>query len=180
MKTLRASLGPSDRARIDRYLTNVNEIERRIKMIEARNTSGDTRELPDAPAGVPDSFAEHMKLMFDLQVLALQTDMTRVIAFKTGRDAQNRVFPESGSSQPFHPASHHGDNETRDHGVQQDLQVPRRPDGVLPRQDEDHHGRRQEPAREDDGHLGLADGQLEPAQPSPAARSCSSATPTAS
>jgi uncharacterized protein DUF1552 len=113
VKTLRASLGPSDRARIDRYLTDVNELERRIKMIEARNSSGDTRELPDAPAGVPDSFSEHMKLMFDLQVLALQTDMTRVIAFKTGRDAQNRVFPESGSSQPFHPASHHGDNETR-------------------------------------------------------------------
>jgi hypothetical protein len=51
--------------------------------------------------------------MFDLQVLALQTDMTRVIAFKTGRDAQNRVFPESGSSQPFHPASHHGGTEPR-------------------------------------------------------------------
>jgi hypothetical protein len=113
VKTLRASLGPSDRARIDRYLTDVNELERRIKMIEARNSGGDTRELPDAPAGVPDSFSDHMKLMFDLQVLALQTDMTRVIAFKTGRDAQNRVFPESGSSQPFHPASHHGDNETR-------------------------------------------------------------------
>ena len=55
-----------------------------------------------------------MKLMFDLQVLALQTDMTRVISFKTGRDAQNRVFPESGSSQPFHPASHHGNREDRD------------------------------------------------------------------
>ncbi len=63
--------------------------------------------------GVPDSFSEHMRLLFDLQVLALQTDMTRVISFKTGRDAQNRVFPESGSSQPFHPASHHGNNEAR-------------------------------------------------------------------
>jgi hypothetical protein len=82
-------------------------------MVESRNTSGESRELPDAPAGVPDSFSEHMKLMFDLQVLALETDMTRVIAFKTGRDAQNRVFPESGSSQPFHPASHHGNNEAR-------------------------------------------------------------------
>ena len=54
-----------------------------------------------------------MKLMFDLQVLALQSDMTRVISFKTGRDAQNRVFPESGSDQPFHPASHHGNREER-------------------------------------------------------------------
>jgi hypothetical protein len=113
VKTVRATLGTADRARLDRYLTNVEEVERRIKMVEQRNTSGDSRELPDAPAGVPDSFSEHMKLMFDLQVLALQTDMTRVIAFKTGRDAQNRVFPESGSSQPFHPASHHGGGEPR-------------------------------------------------------------------
>jgi hypothetical protein len=51
--------------------------------------------------------------MFDLQVLAFQTDMTRIITFKTGRDSQNRVFPESGSLQPFHPASHHGDREDR-------------------------------------------------------------------
>ncbi len=69
--------------------------------------------FPDAPKGVPDSFSEHMHLMFDLQVLALQTNMTRVISFKTGRDSQNRVFPESGSSQPFHPASHHGNREDR-------------------------------------------------------------------
>ena len=61
----------------------------------------------------PDSYSEHMKLMFDLQVLALESDMTRVISFKTGRDAQNRVFPESGSNQPFHPASHHGNREER-------------------------------------------------------------------
>ena len=74
----------------------------------ARNTGGEEREMPEAPAGVPDSFSEHMRLMFDLQVLALQTGMTRVISFKTGRDADNRVFPESGSNRPFHPASHHG------------------------------------------------------------------------
>jgi hypothetical protein len=54
-----------------------------------------------------------MKLLFDLQVLALQADMTRIISFKTGRDSQNRVFPESGSDQPFHPASHHGNREDR-------------------------------------------------------------------
>jgi hypothetical protein len=113
VKSLRVQLGPADRARLDRYLTDVQEIERRITQVEARNTSGDTRALPDAPAGVPDSFADHMHLMFDLQVLAMQTDMTRVIAFKTGRDAENRVFPESGSSQPFHPASHHGGTEPR-------------------------------------------------------------------
>jgi hypothetical protein len=111
--TVRKDLGTSDRTRLDRYLTYVREIERRIEAIEARNRSGEERELPDAPAGVPDSFSEHMRLMFDLQVLAFQTDMTRVITFKTGRDSQNRVFPESGSLQPFHPASHHGDREDR-------------------------------------------------------------------
>ena len=62
---------------------------------------------------MPDSFSEHMKLMFDLQVLALESDMTRIISFKTGRDAQNRVFPECESNQPFHPASHHGNREER-------------------------------------------------------------------
>jgi len=111
--SVRQELGTSDRARLDRYLNNVREIERRIQAIEARNTSGEARELPEAPAGVPDSFSEHMKLMLDLQVLALETDMTRIISFKTGRDSQNRVFPESGSLQPFHPASHHGDREDR-------------------------------------------------------------------
>ena len=106
-------LGSGDRARMERYLDNVNEIERRIRMVEARNRSGEPRDLPLAPAGVPDSFSEHMKLLFDIQVLALETDMTRTISFKTGRDSDNRVFPESGSNQPFHPASHHGNNEAR-------------------------------------------------------------------
>ncbi|MEZ5318256.1 MAG: DUF1552 domain-containing protein [Vicinamibacterales bacterium] len=113
ISSFRTNLGPADRIRIDRYLNNVREVERRIQMVEARNTSGEDRELPGAPAGVPDSFSEHMQIMFDLQVLALQTDMTRVISFKTGRDAQNRVFPESGSNSPFHPASHHGGREER-------------------------------------------------------------------
>src|SRR3989440_3143279 len=109
----RRQLGAADRTRLDRYLDNVREIERRIQAVEVQNRSGDARALPDAPAGVPDSFSEHMRLLFDLQVLALETDMTRIISFKTGRDAQNRVFPESGSSQAFHPASHHGNREER-------------------------------------------------------------------
>src|ERR1041385_4967048 len=111
--SMRKTLGTTDRARLDRYRQNVSEIERRIKAVEARNNSGEERELPNAPAGVPDSFSEHMKLMFDVQVLALEADLTRVISFKIGRDADSRVFPESGSSQPFHPASHHGGTETR-------------------------------------------------------------------
>ncbi|MDA0328808.1 MAG: DUF1552 domain-containing protein [Gemmatimonadetes bacterium] len=104
-------LGSGDRIRMEQYLDNVREIERRIDMVESHNSSGEEREIPEAPAGVPDSYREHMELMFDLQVLALQTDMTRVISFKTGRDAENRVFAESGSDKPFHPASHHGGRE---------------------------------------------------------------------
>src|SRR5476651_288721 len=113
VERVRRQLGNGDRQRLDKYMDNVREIERRIQAVEAHNRSGEARVLPDAPAGVPDSFSEHMKLLFDLQVLALQTDMTRIISFKIGRDAQNRVFPESGSNQPFHPASHHGNREDR-------------------------------------------------------------------
>lgn len=106
---LKRELGLVDRQRMDRYLEGVREIERRIEAIEARNNSGEPRQLPEAPPDVPDSFEEHMKLLFDLQVLAFEMDMTRVIAFKTGRDASNRTFPQSGSDKAFHPASHHGD-----------------------------------------------------------------------
>jgi hypothetical protein len=108
---LKRSLGPSDRERLDKYVTDIRELERRIQAVEARNSSGEVRELPEAPIGVPDSFEEHMKLMFDIQILALQSDMTRVISFKTGRDASSRAFPESGTNKGFHPASHHGGRE---------------------------------------------------------------------
>ena len=110
---VKRDLGAVDRQRVDRYLDSVREIERRIQLVEARNSSGEERDLPEAPAGVPDSFREHMELMFDLQVLAFESDTTRVVSFKTGRDASNRTFPESGSDSGFHPASHHGDREDR-------------------------------------------------------------------
>jgi hypothetical protein len=103
----KVSLSPGDRARMDQYMENVREIERRIQGIEARNTSGEQRELPDAPPGVPDSFDEHIKLMYDLQVLAFQSDMTRIFSYKIGRDLSSRVYPESGVTTPFHSASHH-------------------------------------------------------------------------
>lgn len=108
---LMRQLDASDRQRMDRYLENIREIERRIDRVVAHNTSGEMRELPGAPAGVPDSFDEHVKIMFDLQALAFEADMTRVFSFKMGRDASGRVYPESGIDKPFHPASHHGGNE---------------------------------------------------------------------
>ncbi|HUE90161.1 MAG TPA: DUF1552 domain-containing protein [Vicinamibacterales bacterium] len=110
---LRPQLIPSDRARLADYLADVREIERRIQKIETRNRSGEMRELPDAPAGVPDDFEEHVKLMFDLQVLAFASEITRVFAFKTGRDASARVYPKSGVTTGFHPASHHQAREDR-------------------------------------------------------------------
>jgi len=110
---VRSQLGAADQVRMDAYLENVRELERRIQAIEKRNASGEQRELPDAPAGVPDSFSEHMRLMFDLQVLAMESNMTRVMTFKTGRDSDSRVFPESGMPKPFHPSSHHGNNPER-------------------------------------------------------------------
>ena len=108
---LKRELGPADRQRMDQYLENIREVERRIQRIEAHNTSGEQREMPEAPAGVPDSFEEHVQLMFDLQALAFASDMTRVFSFKMGRDSSARVYPESGTDKPFHPASHHGGNE---------------------------------------------------------------------
>ncbi|HKK92460.1 MAG TPA: DUF1552 domain-containing protein [Longimicrobiales bacterium] len=110
---LQRALGPSDRQRVENYLDAIREIERRITMVEAYNESGEVRDLPTAPAGVPDSFEEHVKLMFDLQALAFASDMTRVFSFKMGRDGSARIYPESGVDLPFHPASHHGNREDR-------------------------------------------------------------------
>ena len=108
VKALQRELDTEDTRRLDRYLTDVREIERRIERVVARNESGEERELPGAPAGVPDSFDEHVRLMFDLQALAFEADVTGIFSFKMGRDASGRVYPESGIDKGFHPASHHG------------------------------------------------------------------------
>jgi hypothetical protein len=110
---LQRSLGADDQQRLGKYLEDVREVERRIQRIEAHNSSGEVRELPAAPIGVPDDFAEHVKLMFDLQVLAFASDVTRVFSFKMGRDGSARVYPDSGVRAAFHPASHHGEREDR-------------------------------------------------------------------
>ncbi|HJZ75820.1 MAG TPA: DUF1552 domain-containing protein [Vicinamibacterales bacterium] len=110
---LQGRLGTADRARLGSYLDDVREIERRIQKVEAFNASGEARELPAAPIGVPDSYEEHVKLMFDLQAIAFASDITRVFAFKMSRDVSNRVFPETGVTTGFHIASHHNDREDR-------------------------------------------------------------------
>ncbi|MBW3534291.1 MAG: DUF1552 domain-containing protein [Gemmatimonadetes bacterium] len=111
MAQVKRQLGPADVQRIDQYTQSIRELERRIERVEAQNSSGEARELPGAPAGVPDSFREHVELMFDLQLLAFESDTTRVFTLKLGRDASGRVYPESGIDKAFHPASHHGGNE---------------------------------------------------------------------
>ncbi len=110
---LNKELGAADRARLSNYLDEVREIERRIQKVEAFNKSGEARELPEAPVGVPDSFDEHVRIMFDIQALAFASDTTRVFSFKMGRDASSRVYPTSGVNTGFHPASHHADREER-------------------------------------------------------------------
>jgi len=110
---LQKGLPASDRTRLNEYLEDVREIERRIQRVESHNRSGIARQLPAAPVGVPDSFEEHVKLMFDLQALAFITDTTRVSAFKMSRDVCQRVYAESGVKVPFHSASHHGETPSK-------------------------------------------------------------------
>jgi hypothetical protein len=104
---LRCDLGPSDRVRLDAHLEAIRAVERRIQDIERHNAGTPRRERLSDPLGVPDSWEEHVKLMFDLQVLALASETTRVTALKMSRDTSNRVFPQSGVRTPFHSLSHH-------------------------------------------------------------------------
>ncbi len=106
---LERDLGPSDRSRLNDYLDDVREVERRIERIEKYNASCEARALPEAPVGVPDSFEEHVRLMFDLQALAFMSGVTRVASFKMSRDVSSRVYPVSGVKTPFHALSHHGE-----------------------------------------------------------------------
>jgi Protein of unknown function (DUF1552) len=111
---LTGTLASTDKARMDEYLTDVRELERRIQNVERFNMQGNTTEaLPTAPLGIPESYEDHVKLMFDLQVLAFMTDVTRVSAFKLSRDVSQRVFSNTGINTPFHSASHHGESPAR-------------------------------------------------------------------
>ncbi|MDQ3418384.1 MAG: DUF1552 domain-containing protein [Acidobacteriota bacterium] len=113
VRRISKDLGTTDRNRLNDYLEDIREIERRIQKVEAYNASGEPRELPGAPMGIPDAFEDHVRLMFDLQAVAFAADITRVFSFKLGRDGSARVYPQSGAALPFHPASHHGENEAR-------------------------------------------------------------------
>ncbi len=104
---LNRKLGADDKAKVNQYLETVREVERRIQKAEAETSNGAARDL-DRPLGVPAAYADHAKLMFDLQVLALQSDVTRVITFQLARETSTRTYPEIGVSDPHHPLTHNG------------------------------------------------------------------------
>jgi hypothetical protein len=110
---LQSNLASADKARLDEYLNDVRELERRIQNVERYNAQSGQTALPTAPLGIPESYDEHVKIMFDLQVLAFMTDVTRVSAFKLSRDVSQRVFPLSGVTTPFHSSSHHGESPSK-------------------------------------------------------------------
>ena len=106
--SLQKGLPPSDRATVTEYLDNVREIERRIQKSDSQAASDLT--IPPAPVGVPESFDEHFKLMFDIQVLAFKAEITRVATLMFARDTSGSVYPQSGVRDGFHVASHHSNN----------------------------------------------------------------------
>jgi len=111
MASLKRELGAADRARVDDYLTAIREVERRIERAESGvDASGAGRSDLKRPVGVPATYGEHARLMFDLQVLALQSDVTRVITFQLARETSNRTYAEIGIPEPHHPLSHHGND----------------------------------------------------------------------
>jgi hypothetical protein len=104
---LQRDLPGPDRERMDRYLTDVRELERRLAL--AADSALASIEVPDKPNGIPADFEEHAMLMFDLLALAWAADLTRVATFMVSRELSNRVYPKSGVTEGFHNASHHSE-----------------------------------------------------------------------
>ncbi len=105
---LAADLGPSDKRKLDEYLSSIREIERRIERAE-QDLTGITPTI-DKPSGIPVLYADYVKLMFDLQIVAFQTDLTRVVTMMMGREGSLRTYPEIGVPDPHHPLTHHRGN----------------------------------------------------------------------
>jgi len=106
MARLKQKLGPGDRTKVSQYLDSVREIERRIQLAEKQNGAALPASL-ERPIGAPQAWEDHVKLMFDLQVLALQADITRVISFQLAREVSTRTYPQIGVPEAHHPTSHH-------------------------------------------------------------------------
>jgi len=112
LSRLGKTLGPADRTRLNQYLESVREVERRIQKSEHDAADNHLPDL-DRPVGVPAAYADHARLMFDLQVLAMQGDVTRVTTFQLARETSNRTYPEIGVPDPHHPLSHHGNDPAK-------------------------------------------------------------------
>jgi len=102
---LQSSLGGPDREKLTEYLSAIRDVERRIQLAEEQ--SGEDLPLVDHPAGIPANYEDHVKLMFDLMVLAYRTDMTRVVTLMLGREFSGMTFPQIGVPDAHHPISHH-------------------------------------------------------------------------
>ncbi len=112
LASLRRSLGARDRRKLDEYTEAIRDVERRIRMAEEQGLN-DLSVAMEQPPGIPGSFEEHAKLMYDLQVLAYQADLTRVITFMVAHETSNRAYPEIDVSDAHHPLSHHGGDEEK-------------------------------------------------------------------
>ena len=106
---LKRKLGTADQGRVEGYLDSIREVERQIQRAESSSEDNPLPDL-DRPTGVPAAYGDHARLMFDLQVLALQGDITRVITFQLARETSNRTYPELGVPDSHHPLSHHGND----------------------------------------------------------------------
>ena len=109
MARLQQQLGAGDRIKVSEYLDTVREVERRIQRAEESAVDSSLDDLT-RPTSVPDVWEDHVKLMYDLQVLALRADLTRIITFQMAREASTRTYPQIGVPEPHHPTSHHLDN----------------------------------------------------------------------
>ncbi|MBM3778249.1 MAG: DUF1552 domain-containing protein [Acidimicrobiia bacterium] len=107
---LTRTVGARDRQRIEEYLDAVRDIEQRIQATERQASQSTLPEVLERPLGVPERFEDHVNLMFDLQWLAFQADLTRVVTFMLGKEQNTKTFPEIGVGEPWHPVSHHQDN----------------------------------------------------------------------
>jgi hypothetical protein len=105
VKQLQRELGAADNRKVNDYLTSLRDVERRIQLTEEQSA----KEVPDVarPAGIPETFDEHAHLLYDLQLLAYQSDITRVITFMYGREQSPRPYPQIGVPEPHHPVTHH-------------------------------------------------------------------------
>jgi len=108
---LQRKLGTADNRKVDDYLASLRDVERRIQRAEEQSS----KQLPDVsqPSGIPDNFDQHVRLLYDLQLLAYQSDLTRVITFMYGREQTGRPYPQIGVPEPHHPITHHQNDPTK-------------------------------------------------------------------